>query len=46
MKVKKKNSYKTITVNGKQVKEHRHIMESTHGKIPEGYVVNHKNGIK
>jgi hypothetical protein len=38
--------YHSIQVNGKEVQEHRYVYECYFGKIPEGYVVHHKNGIK
>ena len=44
--MKNKNCYKYILVDGKRVLEHRHVAKIHHGEIPNGYVVNHKNGIK
>lgn len=40
------NKYVAIKVDGKKVDEHRYIWELHNGKIPEGYVVHHKNGLK
>ena len=36
--------YKTVMVNGVQVKEHRAVWEAAHGPIPEGMVIHHING--
>lgn len=36
--------YKLITVDGKQVLEHRVIWERAHGPVPKGYEIHHING--
>ena len=36
--------YKTITINGRQVMEHRLVWEQANGKIPNGWVIHHLNG--
>ena len=41
-----KNGYVIIQVNGKDTFEHRHIRECIKGKIPDGFVLHHINGIK
>lgn len=42
---KPKHTYKTITVNGKQVREHRHLMEQHLGRKLESWEhVHHING--
>ena len=38
--------YKTITINGKRMLEHRYIWEQAHGKIPENLQIDHINGNK
>ena len=38
--------YQTTTRDGRTVFKHRMIWEEHHGKIPQGFVVHHKNGNK
>ena len=38
--------YHVLTVNNKSVRWHRFVWECHNGKIPEGLVINHINGIK
>jgi len=38
--------YKSISVNNKEISEHRYIYEQSFGKIPTGYVIHHINGNK
>lgn len=40
------NGYRTLTIDGKSVYEHRWLWEQAHGPIPRGYVVHHKNEVK
>lgn len=40
------NGYVYIRVNSYWVTEHRYIWEKHCGKIPEGMMIHHKNGIK
>lgn len=40
------NGYKLISINGKQVREHRYLWEQANGPIPKGLIVHHKNGQK
>ncbi len=40
---KNKDRYKWVTKNGKIILVHRLIWEENYGKIPEGYVIHHKN---
>lgn len=42
-----KNGYRVITIGGKQVMEHRHVMELHLGiKLPAGSTIHHKNGLR
>lgn len=41
-----KNGYVEIRQDGKRCPEHRSIWEKTHGKIPDGWVIHHLNGIR
>lgn len=39
--------YRSITVNGKSIPEHRYIWEQTHKKkLPDNWVIHHLNGLK
>jgi len=40
----RRNHYKQVWRNGRAMGAHRAAWESTHGKIPSGMVVHHKNG--
>ena len=40
------NGYKHFELKGKSTSAHRFIYEHFHGKIPEGLVIDHKNGNK
>lgn len=41
-----KDGYIEIKQDGKRCHEHRLIWEKTHGKIPDGWVIHHLNGIR
>lgn len=43
---KRKDGYVMLSINGKKILEHRFVWEKHFGKIPKGYDVHHKNGIK
>ena len=38
--------YRMMCQNSKKVFEHRLVWEKKHGKLPEGYIIHHLNGIK
>ncbi len=43
---KRRDGYIILSINNKKILEHRYIWEKHYGKIPKGYEIHHKNGIK
>lgn len=41
--MKKPNKYKTLTVNGRRVQEHRHVVEESGRELAGDEIVHHKN---
>jgi len=41
-----KNGYRSISIAGIYILEHRYVWEQVNGALPEGYIVHHLNGIK
>ena len=41
-----KKGYKWVTREGKIIAVHMLIWEENYGKVPKGYIIHHKNGIK
>lgn len=40
------NGYVTVNIDGKHRREHRVVWEHENGKLPDGYVIHHLNGVK